>query len=1057
MACLNLTAGSLLPPDVPWQQGVTVNTPNGTTITSTTGGGFPGISVVKGASSQFFTKPASGNVWFANWGTPANFVAILTIDDITPGVPATRTVVVVDISGTTLTTQIALTLSAPSTVSLPHIDQSPGNGAAALLWGANGVGTAAVLIIRSSNGDSLCSAVPFTPSGQINGAITATQLQIKVGGTVVTACPRPAGVSEVTPDPQNFPEAVVGPGVPPALSSSQRQFTIRNNPGTDCLVVTAIGNLAPYSVVATSRPLPATLDPGQTMTVDVLFAPGAPGTYNRDLPLTLTPAAGDLVLSCRGQARNPVTAISFSASIGFGTSPLGSPVPRTLTITNSGDLNVTVAVPAAPAGSEFQWAALNATIVPGASTALALTFTPTTEGLRTAALGFTSNAPSSPHSVSLSGTGCVARALIDIAAPPPPTIDFGQVERGFRMVRTVRVRNPGNGPLNFRASVSGSALYGVQREGGSVTSVPSSDTFTVAPASACGPLGTGPGEIVFGVVFFANAAPGVVTGTLVIDNHNAAGGAPTSFSFNLQAEIVVAINVDAEVVLDRSGSMGETSGSRIKSATSIDAARLFVQLGRADVDDRLGLVKFNNVPQVFSSIAAVTAASQPALVAAINATELAPSNSTCIAGGVIEALRDMDSTPRPTPPPQLRRAVIVLTDGKDNTPYLNPADGVTYSLLGENGATPLPAPANTRVYAIGIGDSIDTGRLGQLAQATGGAFLSVLEFTGTDYFKLEKHFTQIYMDTVDLATIQDPVLTILPGDKHVIGFDVLQGDVGFMVVVYDRDGIRLPFYVLSPAGETVDLTLVPPGFQLRPGITNTARFLEVKFPLGNPARYAGTWKLIVTHDGQACRTGSRSDTLTHLSPGTQGFDPKDFGFGFQPRNCKPWGDPILYGFAIGVGSNFRMFPFVDPGIVSIGEPIRLNAEISECGLPVAGCAVGVSSRAPDGTMHAFTLHDDGAHDDGDADDGNYGHRFIQTYVEGTYEFTFRATGYSRDGEAVVREAVRSKYVQGRVPLVPPPGSGGKDAECCKQSQRWLRIGAVLLLLILVVLVLIWRR
>jgi hypothetical protein len=988
-------------------------------------------------------------VRFANWGTPSNFVAVLTIDS------TSRTVVVVDISGTTLTTQIALMTSAPSTVSLPHINASPTNGAAALLWGANGSGpgaTVSALIIRSSNGNVLCTAVPFTPTAQVNGEITATLLLIKNGGTTVGSSSRPSGLSDVTPDPQNFPEAVIGPGVPPSLSSSQRQFTIRNAPSAqDCLTVTAIGNLAPYSVVATSRPLPAILDPGQAMTVDVQFAPAAPGTFNRDLPLTLSPAVGDLLLRCRGQARNAVTAISFSGSIGFGTSPLGTAVARTLTITNTGDVNVTVNIPAAPVGGEFQWAALNTVIVPGMSATLAITFNPTTEGPRSTTLGFTSTAPSSPHSITLSGTGCVARARINIASPPAPGIDFGPVERGFRTVRMVRVINSGNGQLSFRASASGSVLFGIQRAGGSVTSPPSFDNFTVDPVTPCGSGASSTGELVFGVTFFADGTPGIVSGQLIIDNHNALGGAPPSFTFILQADIVSVINVDAEVVLDRSGSMAETSGSRNKSATSIDAARLFVQLARAGVDDRIGLVKFNNVPQVFSPITAVTNLNQSGMVSAINATELAPTNSTCIAGGVIEALRDMDSAPRPVAPPLLRRAVAVLTDGKDNTPYLNPADGITYSLLGENGATPLPTPVNTRIYAIGIGDSIDTARLGQLAQATGGAFLQVLEFTGTDFFKLEKHFTQIYMDTVDLATIQDPVFTILPGAQHVIDFDVLQGDVGIMVVVYDRDGIRLPFYLKTPAGETVDLTSVPVGFQIRPGITNTARFLEVKFPPGEPARYSVKWQLIVTHDRRVCF--SRGGLIA--SPA--GFNSEEFGFGFQPKSCQDYDKPIMYGFAIGVGSNFRMMPFVDPGVVSVGDPIQLNAEVTECGLAVTGCVVTVVSRAPDGTTRSFVMLDDGSHGDGAANDGNYGHRFLQTYVEGTYEFTFRATGHSRDGEPVVREAVRAKYAQGRVPLVPPDGGKGEEVECCKRLSRWLWTAIVLLLLILIVLVLIWRR
>jgi hypothetical protein len=80
----------------------------------------------------------------------------------------------------------------------------------------------------------------------------------------------------------------------------------------------------------------------------------------------------------------------------------------------------------------------------------------------------------------------------------------------------------------------------------------------------------------------------------------------------------------------------------------------------------------------------------------------------------------------------------------------------------------------------------------------------------------------------------------------------------------------------------------------------------------------------------------------------------------------------------------------------------------------------------------MTLLDDGLHSDGAADDGEYANTFTYTSEAGTYHFLFRATGYSRDGEPVVREAVRDKAV---LPKTTPPGDGGDD-ECC---QRLLRV------------------
>ena len=124
---------------------------------------------------------------------------------------------------------------------------------------------------------------------------------------------------------------------------------------------------------------------------------------------------------------------------------------------------------------------------------------------------------------------------------------------------------------------------------------------------------------------------------------------------------------------------------------------------------------------------------------------------------------------------------------------------------------------------------------------------------------------------------------------------------------------------------------MPPGFQIRPGITNTARFIEVKMPPDEPDRWAGTWKLTIRHDGRACRFEPASEHTSAAMLRQQ------FGFGFQPQRCGEHKSPIMYGVAIGVGSNFRAHPFVTPEIVGIGEPIRLNAVVSEFGRPVTGC------------------------------------------------------------------------------------------------------------------------
>jgi hypothetical protein len=378
-------------------------------------------------------------------------------------------------------------------------------------------------------------------------------------------------------------------------------------------------------------------------------------------------------------------------------------------------------------------------------------------------------------------------------------------------------------------------------------------------------------------------------------------------------------------------------------------------------------------------------------------------------------------------------------------------------------------PADVKLYGVGIGDDVDTGRLGQLCPTTGGQFLHVHDFSGLDFFKLEKHFTQIYMATVDLTQISDPTFWINPNENHEHPFVVLRGDVTIMVVIFDRDGVRLPFWLLTPKGEIIELANIPPGFQIRPGMTKTARFMEVRLPQGEPDRYAGQWKVIIRHDGKFCFASGAPSAAAWTTMGSGGaasgasaaFMDQSGGpaFGFTTKRCKPdVTDPAMYGIALGAGSNFRMFPFIEPGIVKVGDPIRLNALVTEFSLPVLHCTVTVEATSPGGTITLLNLYDDGSHEDGDADNGDYGGRYTQTSQEGMYQFLYRAYGTSRDGESVVREATLSKWVEGRDQLVPPGngrpggpgGTVGSDA-CCSRLQRWLQVlGVLLLILVLVV-------
>jgi archaellum component FlaG (FlaF/FlaG flagellin family) len=1000
------------------------------------------LTVAGPNGSLAFFAVANQTIRHKFFGT-GNFLAVLFAEN-GPG-PVNRSMSIVDFTAAAITSRQVLFIGASSTNPLPWLQNSGGVGSACLIGAPTPSGVAGLAILRSDTGAVICAGPPpLNPSVQIIGEATTSAVQIKDGGTIIGGpCPFPSGQLKVVEGPQTFTTVKVGGCVPP---SSTKTFTLKNT-GNDCLAITAIADSGPFSVSNPSIPFGTQISPGGSMTVTVTFAPGSVGNFpNVNLAVTRSPARGDDKLVCSGQAVLAQAAFSVLPSTDdFGTVQVGAPATGGFTIKNTGDVPISFSLPPATPGSPFQWSGFSGTISCNLQQAIEVKFTPQVEGLATATATVTEST-GGMEPVTLQGTGCIPNAAIVV--PPAPFPQFGDVRQGYRMPRFVTVNNTGDDSLSFTATISGpdAALFGLMKPSQSITDVVAMRTYSVLPQSRCGPGPTGDGTEEVVVVFFANAAPPrIAAATLTIDSHNDPT-APPSFSFPLSANVIAGNVVDAVAVFDTSGSMSDlVQGGGTKMAAAIQAGRLLASLIPADLGNRIAATRFSTDATTFLPIGEVTSGNQQTMIDAITNPPLAPNGSTAIAAGLMTGIPEFAVPRTGTAPANLTKAVVVLTDGMDNTAFKNPADNQYYSLSTQArdpanlGAT-IPTnrftpPAGVKVYAVGLGTGldVDASQLAYVSSGAGGYWNAVDPTQPAVTYRLQKYYTQIYMDLFDAATIKDPTNTIAVGQQQVIEFDVLQGDVSAMLVMFDLNGIRLPFWLESPAGEIIDASFVPAGFQLRSGSTDTSRFLDFVLPWGNPKRYAGRWRLVVRHDGRACR-------------GRPNAQAKDLGF--VPGDCKRTRKPIDYGFAIGVGSNFRLQAYVSPGVVNVGDPIRLTGAPTEAGLPVTGCSVTVDAVSPSGqTWPGIVLADDGAHDDGDADDGEYARRFTQTAEVGTYTFTFRATGFNRDGEPVHREAVRSKYVTSTVPE--PPCHDGSDHhpcsdECCAKVVKLLELGTRLL-------------
>ena len=238
----------------------------------------------------------------------------------------------------------------------------------------------------------------------------------------------------------------------------------------------------------------ATIAPGQSKTIQIQFAPLLAGSAAGGFTLTSNASNSPLTVELVGTGGQAGLAIS-PANFNFGSVQVGSTGSATITLTNSGNESVSINQ-ASAAGTGFSAIGLapGATIAAGQSTTFTAQFTPTTPGSASGSISVASNAPNSPLTVALSGSGSQAQI-----SAIPSTAGFGNVSTGTSNSQTISLTNNGTASLVVsHAAVSGTGF--------SVTGL---NTPLTIPAGS---------NTTFNAVFAPGAA-GAVTGSISLTSN----------------------------------------------------------------------------------------------------------------------------------------------------------------------------------------------------------------------------------------------------------------------------------------------------------------------------------------------------------------------------------------------------------------------------------------------------------------------------------------------------------------------------------------------------------
>jgi hypothetical protein len=202
--------------------------------------------------------------------------------------------------------------------------------------------------------------------------------------------------------------------------------------------------------------LPLTLNPGQSASYTITFAPQSSGTFSGNLAIISNApnAALNVPLSGTGIVGGQIAATPSSLS--FGSVAIGSSKILSETLSNSGTAALTISQ-VSPSGPGFSFGGINppVTLSPGQNFTFTVTYKPTSSGTANGALSVASNATNSSLSVPLSGSGgTVAAGQLSVS---PSSINFGSVTTGSSQSQTASLT-----ATNGSVSISSGSITGTE-------------------------------------------------------------------------------------------------------------------------------------------------------------------------------------------------------------------------------------------------------------------------------------------------------------------------------------------------------------------------------------------------------------------------------------------------------------------------------------------------------------------------------------------------------------------------------------------------------------------
>jgi len=295
-------------------------------------------------------------------------------------------------------------------------------------------------------------------------------------------------------------------------------------------------NAAPVAPTITTQPANQTVTAGQTATFTVTAAGTAPLTYqwqkngvniagatssSYTTPATTTSDSGStfrvVVTNTAGTVTSSAATLTVNAapapaiqvnptSMNFGNDVVGTILSQVLIIKNTGTATLTISqITATGSGFSVSGFSLPLNVNAGQQTTVTVAFLPTSVATVSGNVSVVSNAPTSPTSVALTGTGIAAVLTLGIN---PTSLNFGNVTTGTSSAtQNVTITNTGNSNVAISQINSSGAGYSMTGGSAPVTLTPSQNITLVVQFS---PTTAGPVSGSISIVSNATGSPAAI-------------------------------------------------------------------------------------------------------------------------------------------------------------------------------------------------------------------------------------------------------------------------------------------------------------------------------------------------------------------------------------------------------------------------------------------------------------------------------------------------------------------------------------------------------------------